>query len=95
MVSAELEAKTFEALGALISNIKRADGKNWRDAFENGPAYLQVRHDCAERHLSMLCVHVSQQMPRARRLDFPCKCSLQGGTYKPPQSPARRVRMHS
>lgn len=43
MVSAELEAKTFDALGALITNIKRADGKNWRDAFENGPAYLQAR----------------------------------------------------
>ena len=36
-------------LSSLITFKTRADGKGWRDAFENMPIYLQVRPSPAER----------------------------------------------
>jgi hypothetical protein len=36
------EAETSKALAGLISNINRADGQSWQEAFQNSAKYIQV-----------------------------------------------------
>ncbi len=39
-----LEDEVLEILSSLIAFKNRADAKGWRDAFENMPVYMEVRH---------------------------------------------------
>eukprot|EP00878_Enallax_costatus_P028765 GHUV01031106.1.p1 GENE.GHUV01031106.1~~GHUV01031106.1.p1 ORF type:complete len:146 (+),score=5.63 GHUV01031106.1:222-659(+) len=49
--------RVLDVLSSLIKNIKRADGKNWRDAHENMPVYLRrLGIDNAVQQLSVIHV---------------------------------------